>query len=341
MNDKKNITVLATLKFGSSLYGTNDETSDIDLKSIYLADIKQTLLGKAPKNFKLREAKPNEKVAAGDTEVEYIPLQRLAFDFLDGQTYAYEMVFAFLQEGNLVEYVNKDYRAQLTSFLKGLSSKFLTSDISKIVAYAMHQANMYGLKGGRLNAFNSLVSTLTPYVSKKEHIRLIDVKEVLDKLIDTDHIYYGHVFSTVTGKKDLDALFINKKAFHLTNTVAYVVEEVEKMIAKYGHRAAKARDNEVDWKALSHAIRISYQSTELLQTGRLQFPLQIADYLRNVKRGRVDYDDAVRAFELFNDEMLELLKTTSLKTKTPDLRDELEGWLARWLLTFYRLQGEL
>jgi hypothetical protein len=117
--------------------------------------------------------------------------------------------------------------------------------------------------------------------------------------------------------------------------VSNVIGALKKLVEKYGHRAKKAQEQEVDWKALSHAIRIAYQATEILGAQELRFPLEIADYLLAVKRGRVEFEDAVHSFEMLNTTMDKLLETTKLPSKTPELKEEFEVWLITYLKSFY------
>ena len=58
----------------------------------------------------------------------------------------------------------------------------------------------------------------------------------------------------------------------------------------YGHRAKLAEKNEgIDWKAVSHAMRAAMQVSEIFLRNDIQFPLQAAAYLREVKEGKRDY----------------------------------------------------
>ena len=70
---------------------------------------------------------------------------------------------------------------------------------------------------------------------------------------------------------------------------------VDSIVSSYGKRAqAAATAQGVDWKAMSHAVRIGGQALELLTTGHLTLPRPDADYLRAIKTGQVDLE-TVRA----------------------------------------------
>jgi len=328
---------LVKVTFGSRLYGTNDENSDIDSKVIYLPDIAKLLIGVAPKNSKERAVGPNAKMMAGEEEIEYIPLQRFAIDFFEGQSYAYELAFAIANDTQSVFhtiYDNDSFR--IYHFISRLIHKFLTCDISKMVGYAIHQSQVYGVKGERLKALTSLVEVLRPVAIENKSATLAEWNIVIAPLL-SDLVFYTKINGTNDAYIDKPALVVNGKVFALNNSVSYVVEQLDKMIVKYGHRAQKATVDSIDWKALSHAIRIVAQANTILVNGYLQFPLPEADYLRAVKQGKVPFEDAVSMFEQLNNEMEANLKTSKLRAKTPELRHEFDEWLGEQLKDFYNI----
>ena len=93
---------------------------------------------------------------------------------------------------------------------------------------------------------------------------------------------------------------------------------VDSIIAGYGKRVqAAAVAQGVDWKAMSHALRISGQALELLTTGHLTLPRPNADYLFAIKMGKVDLE-VVRA-EI--DGMLEQVETAQQVSVLPEHPD--------------------
>jgi len=45
----------------------------------------------------------------------------------------------------------------------------------------------------------------------------------------------------------------------------------------------------IDFKAISHALRAAYQVRELLTTNTIVFPLKQAEFLKKIKLGELDY----------------------------------------------------
>jgi hypothetical protein len=55
------------------------------------------------------------------------------------------------------------------------------------------------------------------------------------------------------------------KTFQESATIGYVIPIVEKFYNDYGRRAKLAAENKnIDWKAVSHALRAAYQTKEIL-----------------------------------------------------------------------------
>ena len=70
----------------------------------------------------------------------------------------------------------------------------------------------------------------------------------------------------------------------------YAYNVVSRFYENYGERAKKAATNEgIDWKAVSHAIRVAYEMIELYETGTITFPLKEREYIKVVKHGKLDY----------------------------------------------------
>ena len=78
------------------------------------------------------------------------------------------------------------------------------------------------------------------------------------------------------------------KKFHNTVCISYALECVTRVYDNYGKRAVMAKNNEgIDWKAVSHAFRAGYQLLEIYRTGDLKYPLESAEYLRDMKEGKL------------------------------------------------------
>ncbi len=89
--------------------------------------------------------------------------------------------------------------------------------------------------------------------------------------------------ATVRGER---ALQLCGKLHMDTVRMPELVRRIEADMRRYGARAEEAERNEgLDFKALSHALRALDQMEELLQTGKIVFPLRSRNDLISVKQG--------------------------------------------------------
>ena len=90
-----------------------------------------------------------------------------------------------------------------------------------------------------------------------------------------------------------------------------------------------AADNQgVDWKAVSHAIRVAYEMKEILEEGNITFPLREREFIKRVKAGEFDYLSVVAPkLEELMDEVEELSATSKLPEKVD--RKYWDNWLIK------------
>jgi hypothetical protein len=89
-------------------------------------------------------------------------------------------------------------------------------------------------------------------------------------------------------------------------------------VNEYGQRALQAERNEgIDWKALSHAVRVGREALELLQTGKITFPLPYATEILSIKRGERTYEAVAETIDRLLVDVEEAAVLSSLREE-PD-----------------------
>jgi hypothetical protein len=100
------------------------------------------------------------------------------------------------------------------------------------------------------------------------------------------------------------------------NTIKAAYEVYARIYDNYGKRARLAQTNEgIDWKALSHAVRVANEALELLSTANVTFPLPNAAHILDIKRGLLPYDEVANEIE-------RLLVEVESASESSTLRDE-------------------
>ena len=135
------------------------------------------------------------------------------------------------------------------------------------------------------------------------------MREVWNQLPRVEHCY--DVAPDPNGMRQYQ---VCGKSFQESATIGYVIPIVEKFYNDYGRRAKLAAENKnIDWKAVSHALRAAYQTKEILTENTINFPLRNADFLVIVKQGKLDYlSEGGPVLETLMEEVESLALTSNL-----------------------------
>lgn len=331
--------VLFKVLTGSRLYGTNSENSDYDYKAICLPSFDEVLMNTKFSNRKVRPEglRAGDKMLLGEDETEYIPIQVFFDDFFNGQTYALEIAFAaasgnFVIEGN----DNKEMREFYQTLVEHLLN-FTTNNVKKMVGYALSQSKMYGLKTERYASLKQVVQVLKDAVDSSLYLddRLETDQSVLDKLLKLDFVKLVNINNSSAGSVKVPAIEVLGKQYLLANSLRHVYNSLNMVLNTYGNRVKEFEGECVDWKALSHAIRITEQILELCETGKLTFPNKNAEYLKKVKMGEVPLEEATDYLTTQFKKVDPALEKSKLPERTKELEEEFRSAKVQMLQMLY------
>lgn len=260
--------MICEIRFGSHLYGTATETSDEDFKGLFLPTAEEILLGRIPKTYHEGLRDDTRKNLPGEQDVEYYSLHHFLRLATQGQTVAIDMLFA-PESMTFKSAENGWVWDRIVSNRKLLLSK----QMNAFIGYARGQAAKYSLKGERLNKLRDFSNVLGGANARTG----LTIAALWDKLPKDDER---------TNPQGIRELQIAGKWYGETTDIFVVFDSVNNMLFKYGKRAHAAADAAgIDWKALSHAVRVSKELLEILHFGEVQFPLRDAKLLLAIKRG--------------------------------------------------------
>ncbi len=277
-------------KFGSHIYGTNTPKSDTDLKGIFVPSAREILLCRAPKN--IRETTKIDKSAKNtseDIDVEMFALHNYLHQLMEGQTFALDMLFT-----------PKSFHLESTeewSLIQENRAHFIHKNVKPFFGYARQQAAKYGVKGSRVSVVKAMLDVLKqlPAQSKlRQHEDLLreTARQVNGEFIDRMNGRDLVSFEVSPHEKDKGMIYLSvcDRLMPFTNKVIDAVQVLQRLDDNYGNRARMAASNEgIDWKALSHAVRVGEEAIELLKTGEIQFPRPNAEFLLKIKLGEFAY----------------------------------------------------
>ncbi|MBT8367050.1 MAG: nucleotidyltransferase domain-containing protein [Deltaproteobacteria bacterium] len=287
--------IIVKMKFGAHLYGTATSDSDIDYKGIFMPSKDEVLLGRIPKSQSHSTGKDESKNTKDDIDVEIYSFHYFIKLACDGQTVAMDMLHApeemILQSSDIWKAIIKNRH------------KFYTKNLKSFIDYTRRQASKYGIKGSRINAALQVLELLKREDPSKK------MREIWDELPRIEHCY--DIGPDPNGMRQYQ---VCGKSFQESATIGYVIPILEKFYNDYGRRARLAAKNRnIDWKAVSHALRAAYQTREILTENSLTFPLKMAPYLMKVKKGELDYlTEVAPVLESLMEEVEELSLSSSL-----------------------------
>jgi len=304
---------------GSHLFGTNTPESDHDYKGVYLPDCDSILLGNYSEAIHHTTGNDVSRNSKEDVDIELYSLKKFFKMVKHGDTAALELMFT--PEEMILE---KD--PLWDEFIIANRDKLINSKITAMIGYARQQANKYGIKGSRMGELNNIIEFLSQlekgfdFPNPKLKLAWGQIQKEVEK--------YEHVHLTMIGKnEEFPAVDILGKKFDEHASFPYVLSILKKIYKNYGQRAREAKKNNgIDWKALSHAVRVMYQGLELLETGYITLPLKF-EYLttvRLIKAGHKDYSDVQELIENLMERLEVAKKNSNLPEKVDqELIDEL------------------
>jgi len=312
--------------FGSHLYGTNTESSDFDYKQIFIPSAREIVLGKGKDIYNTARPKTveGEKNLPGESETESFSLKKYLHLLAEGQTVALDMLFT--PTDNMIRVTSLWHEIRVNK------EKLLTKKAKVFLGYCQRQAKKYGIKGSRIADCRKTLDYLKRFDSFYKLKNLKD--EIINFVIDANKSGSEFIkFTTIPNHIgiSIDYLEVCDRKIQLTSTVKEGIDILQKLFDEYGKRALQAEQNEgIDWKALSHAVRVCEEAKELFQTGKITFPRPEASHLVEIKRGLLPYAPVANEIE-------ELMEEVATLAPQANLRDEPDWeWIDNFVYDVYR-----
>lgn len=307
--------------FGSHLYQLDTPNSDKDYKGIYLPTKDELLLGKYAKHYSENTGNDTTKNTKDDVDCETYALPYFIELACKGETVALDMLHA----------KDEMFESQLCDVwfeLKKKRQMFYTKDMKSYIGYARKQANKYGIKGSRMEAVEKVINFVS-FSYNEEQRHTLKIKDIIKKLPESEYVKIVKMMETKQG--DLTFYEVCGRKFQDSLTLEQLKIHCQSIYDEYGDRAKLAKiDQGIDWKAVSHALRASYQMLGILKDGDFEYPLTQTKFLLEVKTGQLNFVNEVQP-ELDNviNEVEKLSELSSLPRKVD------RNYWDQWLLKVY------
>ena len=288
--------------YGSRLFELSNESSDLDIKAIYIPELKDVVKGKYKKT--LNSNNKNSKAEKNDgniIEKEIMSLQFFLEKMLEGQIVHIDMLFIpeskTLQTSDLWQYIldNRD---------KAISKAIIPS----FRGYIYQQVGKYAKRVKKVEEAEEIVNILNQY----------SIDTVFESIFEANKSFFeNNPKVTLDTHENVRCFRFMDKTYLFTTKNEHILDSLNKYIGRYGERVLELKNNEnIDWKSLSHAFRGTYQLKHLALDGEYCYPLPERDYLLKIKNGELD-------FTILIDELMdEIENTLLLAEKSTVLPDE-------------------
>lgn len=280
-----NCRLLYAARFGSALYGTAiPGKSDTDIRGVFLPDIDEALLGKAPARLHFSTGNAHARNTSADLDIDLCSLNKWLLNLLpQGDIGALDLLFSHTSQDSVIfcePFMGRIFQNPLPFInIDGQKSYFI---------YSMRQARKYGIQGSWLGTIKKICLWLDS-LSWKEEERL--EKHLDDLLAHCADARYCR--ETICGAER--AAVICDRIYPASRRMEEFSKHIRALYDAHGARAKAAMSgNDVDWKALSHAVRALEQIKELAQTGSIHFPLKKAAEIMKIKKGEYSWPEVER-----------------------------------------------
>lgn len=224
--------LLYLTEYGSTLYGTNSETSDVDFKGVYVPSVRSMLLKKD--KYNLSTPQTQEKNNPNDIDMQLYSIH-MFMDLLEkGEGSAIEILFSVFRNDTTV-FIDVGFRKMVLDSWKLLVSKKLNA----FVSYCLGQTKKYGIKGERLKELDSIIPILESYAP--EH-KLSRYQLHLENTINQHKYGFISFIQGMDGSKSEEVTFLEVlgRKFLCSTTFGYVIERLKDVQKDYGLRTKKA-----------------------------------------------------------------------------------------------------
>lgn len=280
---------------GSRLYGTDTPESDEDYKGIFIPDTRDLICGRVKEIISRSTGEEHKKNVAGDVDDEMLSLRKFVNLAIQGETYIMDMLHT------------PDDKTLITSdiwkYIQRHRDMFYSTNMNAYLGYVMKQASKYGVKGSRVAALREVVEYMNTVGDEKmEQVapNARGVKAVPARVKDIAHGLPRNEFCFFLNDERANHTFylLMGRKYMQTITVKEFRGAVMKLWKEYGDRARAAElNNNIDWKALSHAYRGGVQLKEIYNTGTLVYPLAERETILKIKQGELPFKEVQELLE--------------------------------------------
>jgi hypothetical protein len=315
--------------YGSKLFGTDNPNSDTDYKGIFIPSKEDVLLKRDIEHYNYN-SNIEGKNAKEDVDLQLYSIYKWFTLLRKGETGALDLLFSIFREETQM-YNDRAF----TDIIKEYYSKFYNRNLHSFVGYCIGQSKMYNIKGKRFAQLHSFVEIFGQIAIADPTIKLREYFPHIEKIL-AEQSYQDVKFVKASVARGNQAyregryIELLGKRFAGSTSVGYFAQKITEMEVQFGQRARSSAEG-VDFKALSHAVRVLNEVEELLDEGFITFPLKNRVYVTAIKEGRETLEHVMAYLDIKLDEVQQKLEQSSLPEKSDEalMQRLLLAWIDR------------
>lgn len=314
--EQNNAKIVYITMYGSKLFGTDNPNSDTDYKGIFIPSREDVLLKRDIEHYNYN-TNTNTRNEKDDIDLQLYSIYKWFNLLKKGETGALDLLFSLFREDTHI-YNDIDFTTQMKQNYK----RFYNKNLHSFIGYCVGQSKMYNIKGERFSELHDFVELfrkievdnseekLESYFPKIEHIfgkkQYKYVKFIKASISRGNQAYKEGRYVELLGKR-----------FAGSVTVGYFSKLISEMEEQFGNRTRDASKG-VDYKALSHAVRVIDEVEELLDDGFITFPLKNSTYIKAIKEGRITLEEVMAYIDVKLDVVQKKLDNSRLPQKSDE-----------------------
>ena len=322
---KYNYKVVYVTKYGSKLYGTDNPNSDTDYKGIFIPSRESVLLKRDIEHYNFNSNDTNTRNSKDDIDLQLFSIYKWFSLLKKGETGAIDILFSLFREDTQV-YNDRDFTQKVMQNYK----KFYNRNLHSFLGYCVGQSKLYNVRGERFNELHIFVEYFNKLAQKRGNEKLESMFPLIEEMFEKKRYKYIKFTIAPTSRgsgeaKDGVYIEVLGKRFLGTVSVEYFSKRITEMEEQFGNRA-RASAKGVDFKALSHAVRVIDEVEELIDSDFITFPLKNRDYILSIKEGKESLEDVMD----YIDQKLTIVREKLENSSLPEKSDE--EFIDRFLL---------
>lgn len=292
--------VLVNMIFGSKLYGLDHQNSDSDYMGIFIPDSRDIILSTGS-DIKTKETNKNKKNNKDDIDITWLSLKKFIHMACRGDLRAVDMLHApqdkILETSEEWKYIQENRQSFYSTNCTAFRGFFKT----KVVQYS------------RASILKCVINTLKNIDERAEINESLKGNYQDPKLFNAGYI---STLKTLGMCKDILPTFGNLVQFRtmIDGSVCYDIlgtlfplYHTIRDLKAYLHTTYNKINNQTDvnYKELSHVLRVGYQLLDIFNNGDIIYPLKQTDSIMACKLGHrslLDVEEELN--QLYSDVMI-------------------------------------